>query len=138
MPIHTENLPIQTKNLPVKDEKPDIDDLKPDIDNLKSDIDDLKLDVDNLKSDIEYEKSDIEALKHDIKKLIRNIDCKNNIKNRLLTVYTKLNNKIFGRSDVMKVTYSGKSQASIYIKLLKSNKIIEPVIGYGKGKYKFK
>lgn len=135
---YDDNLPIQTKNLPVKDEKQDIDDLKPDVDNLKSDIEYEKSDIEHEKSDIKHEKQDIEALKHDIEKLIRNIDCKNNIKNRLLTIYTKLNNKIFGRSDVMKVTYSGKSQASIYIKLLKSNKIIEPVAGYGKGKYKFK
>ena len=135
---YDDNLPIQTKNLLVKDEKPDIDDLKLDVDSLKSDIEYEKSDIEYEKSDIEHEKQDIEALKHDIEKLIRNINCKNNIKNRLLTIYTKLNNKIFGRSDVMKVTYSGKSQASIYIKLLKFNKIIEPVAGYGKGKYKFK
>jgi len=70
--------------------------------------------------------------------LIQKINCNNTVKNHLLTIYNNYNNIIFGRENVIDVTKSGKSQASIYIKLLKDNNLIEPVTNHGKGKYKFK
>lgn len=44
---------------------------------------------------------------------------------------------IFGRSDVMKVTDLKSSRASDFIKEMVEHKIIEPVTGYEKGKYRF-
>ena len=87
---------------------------------------------------LQDERPDVGAQKPDIPSLINIIDCSNNIKTNLLIIYKKLGYTIYSRSDVIKVTFSGKSQASLYIKLLKDNGLIEPVIGYGKGKYKFK
>ena len=98
----------------------------------------IKLSSKDEKPDINTQKPDIEVQKPDIEELINKIECQNNVKNHLLTIHDKLSNTIFGRGDVIEVTNSGKSQASIYIKLLKDNNLIEPVTGHGKGKYKFK
>ena len=46
--------------------------------------------------------------------------------------------KIFGRSIVEAATGVGATRASGLIKLMLENNIIEPVQGYGKGKYRFK
>jgi fido (protein-threonine AMPylation protein)/ribosomal protein S25 len=46
--------------------------------------------------------------------------------------------KIFGRSDVMAVIGIKTSRASVLLKELTERGIIEPVIGHGKGKYRFK
>ena len=45
---------------------------------------------------------------------------------------------IFGRSDVMKVIDIKSSRASELLKEMMGQNIIEPVSGYGKGKYHFK
>lgn len=92
----------------------------------------------NENSDIDVQKPDIGIQKPDIISLINKINCQNNVKTHLLKIYNKLGNTVFGRSNVIEVTSSGKSQASIYIKLLKDSNLIEPVTGHGKGKYKFK
>ena len=92
----------------------------------------------NEKPDIEVQKPDIEVQKPDIDLLINIINCQTNVKKHLLTIYNKLGTTIFGRGDVIKVTSSGKTRASIYIKILKDTSLITSVTGYGKGKYKFK
>lgn len=46
--------------------------------------------------------------------------------------------KIFGRSDLMNVIALKASRASELIKIMLKFDIIEPVSGFGKGKYKFK
>ena len=45
---------------------------------------------------------------------------------------------IFGRSDVMKIIDIKPSRASELLKKLTEYGIIEPVSGYGKGKYRFR
>lgn len=45
--------------------------------------------------------------------------------------------KIFGRSDMQSVTGLGASRASELLKILLEKKVIESVIGHGKGKYQF-
>ena len=97
-----------------------------------------KPDIDTKKPDIGIKKPDIDIQKPDIEELINKINCQNNIKKQLHIIYCKLNNTIFSRNDVIEVTGSKKTQASIYIKFLKDNNIIDVVTGHGKGKYKFK
>jgi len=48
------------------------------------------------------------------------------------------NNRVFGRSAVMKLLELKGSGASKLLSNLVQAEIIEPVSGYGKGKYKFK
>lgn len=119
------------------------DDFNPDVTKLtifikKETFGDENLGNKNGKPDIEVRKPDIEVQKPDIDLLINKINCQTNVKKHLLTIYNKLGTTIFGRGDVIKVTSSGKTQASIYIKILKDNSLITSVTGYGKGKYKFK
>ena len=83
-------------------------------------------------------KPDIDATKLDFILLINKLNCKNNVKNHLLTIYNKFGDSIFGRGDIIEATLSSKSQASIYIKLLKDGNLIKPISGCRKGKYKFK
>lgn len=45
---------------------------------------------------------------------------------------------IFGRSDVMKAIDMKPSRASELLRELAEYRIIEPVSGYGKGKYQFR
>ena len=54
-------------------------------------------------------------------------------------MYDALSDKVaFGREDVQHATGSEASRrASMLIKELVKRKILEPVSGYGKGKYKF-
>ena len=46
--------------------------------------------------------------------------------------------KVFGRSSVMELLELKGSGASKFLSNLLDTEIIEPVSGYGKGKYKFK
>ena len=46
--------------------------------------------------------------------------------------------RIFGRLDVMEVIDLKPSRASELLKVLTEHGIIEPVSGYGKGKYRFR
>ena len=88
------------------------------------------------------DKQDIQAQKQDI-------EDKNSISNRTLGLSprTKQNieklygvmgyNSVFGRSDIMNVVGITPSPASELIKRMLACGIIEPVKGYGKGKYRF-
>lgn len=86
-----------------------------------------KPDIETLKPDIETLKSDIEE--NFLPKTARYIL-------RLREAFP--NQKIFGRSDVMKVIDIKSSRASELLKELMGRDIIEPVSGYGKGKYRFR
>lgn len=90
------------------------------------------------KVDIETEKVDIDLKKADIEEIL----LKNNLSKKtinhifdLLEVYGFEN--IFGRSNVMEITNLKSSSSSKLITNLLQIKIIIPVIGHGKGKYKF-
>ena len=48
------------------------------------------------------------------------------------------NEKIFGRTDLIEMLNIKPSRASELIKQMLNNGIIEPVSGYGKGKYRFR
>jgi len=93
--------------------KPDIEDSKPDIGNSKPDIGDSKPDIEN-KLNLKTEKN-IQAIREAFS-----------------------DKKIFGRSDLMNIIDLKASRASELIKIMLNFNIIEPVSGFGKGKYKFK
>ena len=66
-----------------------------------------------------------------------NIQLKNKTLKHVITIFEKCGrNSIFGYSIVEDVTGLKSSRASEIIKLMLESKIIEPVIGKGKGKYK--
>ncbi len=94
------------------------------------------------KADIQDRKVDIEDKKADIGMKDIYGDCLADMTEKTVSHLQKLFNacreqKIFGRSDVENITGLKSSRASALIKVLVERKIIEPVSGHGKGKYKF-
>ena len=94
-----------------------------------------------LKSDIKNEKSDIENEKSDIEELFAKIS--NSISDKsisyIVTLYKECGkNIIFGRSVIEQITGLKPSRASDIIHIMLQNDLIQPVKGYGKGKYRFK
>ena len=106
----------------------------------KVDIGNTKVDIENTKVDIDAEKVDIEAEKVDIESVLSekgsDFSLKTTVHNHRL--YEKFGtDKVFGRSDVMKLLLLKGSGASKLLSNLVRAGIIEPVSGHGKGKYKF-
>ena len=107
----------------------------------KVDIRDQKVDIQNRKVDIRDQKVDIRALKVNVENIFSG-KCNN------FTVKTTVNihrlfakfgfDEVFGRSAVMEILELKSSGASKLLSNLVQADIIEPVSGYGKGKYKFK
>lgn len=86
------------------------------------------------KPDIEMIKPDIEGQKADIEKLFRP-----KTESHILKLREAFpGGAIFGRSDVMKIIDIKPSRASELLKKMTEYGIIEPVSGYGKGKYRFR
>ncbi|NSJ26458.1 CRISPR-associated endonuclease Cas3'' [Blautia glucerasea] len=114
---------------------------KVDIRDRKVDIRDQKVDIQNRKVDIRDQKVDIRALKVNVENIFSG-KCNN------FTVKTTVNihrlfakfgfDEVFGRSAVMEILELKSSGASKLLSNLVQADIIEPVSGYGKGKYKFK
>ena len=107
----------------------------------KVDIRDRKVDIRDRKVDIQDRKVDIRALKVNVENIFSS-KCNN------FTVKTTVNihrlfakfgfDEVFGRSAVMEILELKSSGASKLLSNLVQADIIEPVSGYGKGKYKFK
>ena len=107
----------------------------------KVDIRDRKVDIRDRKVDIQDRKVDIRALKVNVENIFSG-KCNN------FTVKTTVNihrlfakfgfDEVFGRSAVMEILELKSSGASKLLSNLVQADIIEPVSGYGKGKYKFK
>ena len=92
------------------------------------------------KADIQEEKADIQEEKADIRiKLQQRLpQITEKTLNNIILLWEKCGTtEIFGRSIVETVTGLKSSRASELLKLLVESEIIEPVKGYGKGKYKF-
>lgn len=86
------------------------------------------------KPDIEMIKPDIEGRKVDIEKLFQP-----KTESHILKLRDAFPGEaIFGRSDVMKIVGIKSSRASELLKKLTEYGLIEPVSGYGKGKYRFR
>lgn len=80
----------------------------------------------------------IDAQFQGIKSQIVNSKYKSNIKQNLLTIYGEVGDEIFGNSRVSNILKCSDNTATAYIKKLYYElKIIKPVEGHGKGKYKF-
>ena len=86
------------------------------------------------KPDIETEKPDIGELKPDIGELFHPKTARHILKLRVAFP----GQEIFGRSDVMKVIDIKASRASEFLKELIKHKVIVPVSGHEKGKYRFR
>ena len=97
--------------------------------------------LNNEKVDIESEKVDIENKKVDIESLLSGKIGKFSVKTtvHIYRLFEKFGfDEVFGRSAVMEILELKGSGASKLLSNLVQADIIEPVSGYGKGKYKFK
>ena len=100
----------------------------------KVDIEYTKVDIENGKVDIQVQKVDIESV---LSERGRNFSVKTNV--HIHKLFEKFGfDEVFGRSAVMELLEMKSSGASKLISNLVQADIIEPVSGYGKGKYKFK
>ena len=100
-----------------------------------------KVDIQDTKVDIEKEKVDIQDVKVDIESILsvkgRDFSVKTTV--HIHRIFEKFGfDEVFGRSAVMELLEMKSSGASKLISNLVQADIIEPVSGYGKGKYKFK
>ena len=86
-----------------------------------------KANIEQEKANIEQEKANIES--HFRAKTATHIQI-------LQKAFPK--GSVFGRSDVMNVVGLKPTRASELLKEMSEQKIIEPVAGYGKGKYRFR
>ena len=112
----------------------DIGDTKVDIENEKVDIQDKKVDIESEKVDIENKKVDIESL---LSRKTGKFSVKTTV--HIYRLFEKFGfDEVFGRSTVMELLELKGSGASKFLSNLVQADIIEPVSGYGKGKYKFK
>lgn len=93
-----------------------------------------KVDIENGKVDIQDKKVDIESV---LSERGRNFSVKTNV--HIHKLFEKFGfDEVFGRSAVMELLDLKGSGASKLLSNLVQADIIEPVSGYGKGKYKFK
>lgn len=104
-----------------------IEPTKVDIGVKKADIEAQRMDIEDKKSGIEYLKSYIQS----------NFQPKTTDHITKL-LYVLFDQPFFGRSDVMDVLDIKPSRASELLKEMSEHKIIEPVSGHGKGKYRFR
>lgn len=90
------------------------------------------------KVEIETKKVDIEMQKVNIRTSI-DINISNKTRKHIIKLYSKFNKEIFfGRSQIEEEIGLKASGASKLIKIMLDYNVIEPVRGYGKGKYRFK
>ena len=100
----------------------------------KVDIEYTKVDIENGKVDFQVQKVDIESV---LSERGRNFSVKTNV--HIHKLFEKFGfDEVFGRSAVMELLDLKGSGASKLLSNLVQADIIEPVSGYGKGKYKFK
>ncbi len=84
-------------------------------------------------------KVDIENTEVDIESTLLEKNLSIKTANHVRKLFEKFGyDEVFGRSAVMKVIDLKQSGASKFLSNLVQKDIIEPVSGYGKGKYKFK
>ena len=100
-----------------------------------------KVDIGDTKVDIENEKVDIQDKKVDIESVLSQKGSGFSVKTtvHIHRLFEKFGfDEVFGRSAVMEILELKGSGASKLLSNLVQADIIEPVSGYGKGKYKFK
>lgn len=97
----------------------------------------LKVDIEAPKVYIEDSKVDIETIKVDIRSNNTNCFSSKTINNIQLLFNEVTYNKIFGRTDVMRILNLKEAGSSKLIKKMLDTGIIKEVSGHGKGKYMF-
>ncbi len=126
----TEYLEIFLRNLLLHEQNP-LYNRKLHIKGIFNDIE--KADIDTQKADIEIEKTDIDTLKSGIEDMFTPKTYSN-----ICKLQKELSSKIaFGRSDVQKVLGLKATRSSELLREMVEKGIIQPVLGYGKGKYQF-
>ena len=140
-----ENNPLRNRELHVRCplnlyEKANIDTEKANIDTEKANIDTKKANIDTKKANIDTKKANIDSEKANID--IENSDVEESLSTKTIEHIKKLKEvfateKVFGRADVIKVLGLKNTGSSSLLKKMLELKIIEPVSGYGKGKYRF-
>ena len=111
-----------------------------DIDSAKADIDSAKADIESAEADIESAKADIESEKADIRNKL--LTFSDTISEKTVKQSVKLflrceKEEYFGRTIVEEIAGLKSTRASELIKILVDSKVIVPVTGHGKGKYRF-
>lgn len=100
-----------------------------------------KVDIGETKMDIGNEKVDIQDIKVDIESVLSEKGSDFSVKTtvHIHRLFDKFGfDEVFGRSAVMELLELKSSGASKFLSNLVQADIVEPVSGYGKGKYKFK
>lgn len=100
----------------------------------------IKMDIESAKVNIGSEKVDIENTKVDIRTKL--VSFSNTISEKTVDHAIKIflncgKDTYFGRTRVEEITGLKSSGASKLIKLLLDSDVIVPVVGHGKGKYRF-
>ena len=80
----------------------------------------------------------IEINKLNIDKTIKELHIRSDIKDKLIKIYETFKDDIFSSSSIVDLLNCGRTSSDNYLKILIANKLIEPIRGRGKGKYKFK
>ena len=132
--IKDEKIDVQTKKVDIEDEKLDVQTKKVDIEDEKLDVQTKKVDIDMEKADIRSEKVDIENVLFEKCKVFSP-----KLNSHVRRLFDKFGcDEVFGRSAAMELLgLKSSSVSNLFSKLVKAD-VIEPVSGYGKGKYKFK
>ena len=74
----------------------------------------------------------------DYKQKIMDSKCSKNIKQNILKLYEEIGMNVFGNSRVVEILGCSEVTATSYLKRMENElKIIVPVEGLGKGKYRF-
>ncbi len=99
-----------------------------------------KADIESAEADIESAEADIESAKADIRnKLLTFSDTisEKTVKQSVELFLRCEKEEYFGRTIVEEITGLKSTRASELIKILVDSKVIVPVTGHGKGKYRF-
>ncbi len=87
---------------------------------------------------IEGEKPSIEARKKAFLQIIENVEGYSPSLNNLVMIFDSFYDaEFFSRKDIMEVCGIQVSSAGEVLSKLKETRVIEPVVGHGKGKYRF-
>ena len=108
------------------------------INNDNLNIEDNNLNIENDNLNIENDNLNIDKCEDAFSQIINSLVARNDIKEKLFEIRNKFKNDIFGSSAIVELLKCGRTSSDNYIKILLANKLIEPVKGYGKGKYRFK
>lgn len=100
-------------------------------------IEKTNLDIERVNLDIESQNLDIKINSKGIIGIINEFKFTQTIKKSLIKIFSKYFNSIFGRGDIVEYLKCSNGSGTNYINYLLELKIIIPVSGKGKGKYKF-